>query len=375
MKEIRLLHTADLHLDRGFRGFPGLKGTMRRMEIIDKFINIMEIAQKEKVQAVLIAGDLFDNDKPSMGTVEVVKEQFRILKKAGINVLITPGTHDYNDPVSVWNREVFSENVHVFKSTMFTGKNYPDLNLTVYGAANNTSDSSRHIMRDVKLETDNSFRNKVIMAHGSVQVPRARSEKYFPITKEEINIMKVDYVALGHYHSYYPFDTKVKAAYPGSPVLLDFEEKKEKYAILVRILEKEVSVDPIRIKQKYEMNETEIECEGILTEEDLIGRLKLFAGKNRILRVVLKGAPPVNADLDSIIRRASGYFDEDNTFFHVIWKDGTRIPFRTMPDGNTVKGLFISKLIKKIDSLPDEEKQDYELALHLGVKAMDEGKI
>ncbi len=375
MKEIRLLHTADFHLDRGFKGFPGVKGTMRRMEILDRFVHVMELAGKEGVRAVLIAGDLFDNDKPSPGTIEVVKEQFENLEKDGISVLITPGTHDFNDPVSVWNREVFSENVHVFKSPVFSGKNLPGANLTVYGAANDTADSGRHIMRDVKLKTDNSHRNKVIMAHGSVQVPWARNEKYFPITKEEINVMKVDYVALGHYHSYYPFDTKPKAAYPGSPVLLDFEERKEKHVLLVRLLDREVSIDPVRIEQKYEMNETEVECEGLLTEEDLIGKLKPLAGKDKILRVTLRGTPPVNADLDNMIRKASGYFDEDNTFFHVIWKDRTIIPFRALPDGNTVKGLFVGKLIKKIDSLPEEEKKDYEYALRLGVKALDEGKI
>ncbi len=375
MREIRILHTADIHLDRRFRGFGGLKGTKRRLEIQDRFVHVMETAQKEKVHVVLIAGDLFDNNNPSPGTVGIVRERFEILGRNGIQVLISPGTHDCNDGNSIWNREDFPENVHVFKSPVLTGRNMPGINLTVFGAANDTSNSDRHPLRDVKLDMENSCGNKIIMAHGSVPVPWAVNDSYFPISEEEINLTEVDYVALGHYHSYYPFNTRIKAAYPGSPVLLDFEENKEKYALLVRISGSEVSIDPVKVEQKYEMSETDIECANILTGEDLIGKLKPLASGNKILRVKLKGSPAINADIDSILSRASEYFEEEKTFFHVLWKNQTRIPRRTMPDENTVRGIFIKKLTEKIDSLPEEEKMKYEIALHLGVRALDEGKL
>ena len=375
MKEIKILHTADIHLDRRFKGFPGVKGTKRRLDIRETFIRIMQLALKESVHIVVIAGDLFDNNNPSLGTIETVKKQFELMGKQGVPVLITPGTHDCLEADSVWDREKFPDNVHIFKSPLLTRKDFPDLNLSVFGAANESANMNRHILRDVRIDHENSFANKLIAVHGSVPLEWAKNDNYFPISIEEIEASGVDYVALGHYHSYYPFQTKVRASYSGSPVLLDFEDRKDKYVLIVTMKDNVVAVDPCKIEQKYEMKDMDIDSSQLFSAEDIVEQLKPFEDAGRIIRVNLQNSLPINTDIDGIIKQAEKYYAEEAVFLNIIFNDRTKLIQRKQIDEKTVKGLFMKKMQGKIDSLPDSEKQFYELALHLGVKAIDEGKL
>ena len=197
MKEIRLLHTADVHLDRSFSGYPGNKGTLRRNDIRDKFQQVMRLAEQENSDVLLIAGDLFDTNSPSRSTVELVKSEFEKLKSKDIRVFITPGTHDCLEGGSVWNAVEFPENVHVFKSENFSCVSVPGLNLTVYGAADETGNSDRRIMKSLSIDRSNAYENIVVMVHGSVQLPWLKNDNYFPISREELNAAEAAYVALG----------------------------------------------------------------------------------------------------------------------------------------------------------------------------------
>lgn len=375
MENIKILHTADLHIDRQFPGFPGEKGTKRRLEIRDKFDGIMNLAKKEKVNVVVIAGDLFDNNSPSIGSVEFVKEWFKKLKYDGIRVFISPGTHDYISPGSIWEKEEFTDNVYIFKSPLVKHIDIPELKLSVYGAANETGNSGRHILKDIDLDLDHSFEKRIIVAHGSVSLPWIKTDSYFPITTEEINASQVDYVALGHYHSYYPFDTKVKAAYSGSPVLLDLGEKDEKYVIMITIKGSSTEVSPHRIEQNYELKEASVDCSQAYSAEDIIEKIRPFGNKRLALVVNLTGVPPINVDIESMMRSVRRYFEEEKMFFHVTLRKKIKLPAISKLDEKTAKGIFVGKLREKINSAADDERETYILALNLGLRALDEGKL
>ncbi len=60
MREIKILHTADLHLDSAFEGLPSGKAAMRRSEQRGLLRRIAELARTEEVDLVLLAGDLLD---------------------------------------------------------------------------------------------------------------------------------------------------------------------------------------------------------------------------------------------------------------------------------------------------------------------------
>lgn len=85
---MRVLHTADFHAGKTLRGYD------RTPEIHDALQEIAGLARSEKVDAVLVAGDLFDGVNPSAGAEAAVFEFFLRLKEQGIPSVVIAGNHD-----------------------------------------------------------------------------------------------------------------------------------------------------------------------------------------------------------------------------------------------------------------------------------------
>ena len=62
MSALKILHAADLHLDSPFEALSANKAALRRAEQRELLSRLAELAVKEKVQLVLLAGDLMDSD-------------------------------------------------------------------------------------------------------------------------------------------------------------------------------------------------------------------------------------------------------------------------------------------------------------------------
>ena len=93
MAGLRLLHTADVHLGAPF-GFLGRRGREQRDQLKATFSRVIDLALTSQVDALLIAGDLFDSAYPQPGLVGEVVYQLRRLDGEGIWTFIVPGTHD-----------------------------------------------------------------------------------------------------------------------------------------------------------------------------------------------------------------------------------------------------------------------------------------
>src|SRR3989338_9566078 len=105
---MRFAHLADCHLG-GWR-YPELQKLN-----FDSFKYALEMCKKEKLDFVLIAGDLFDSPYPP---IEIIKEafyEFRRLKEANIPVFFIAGSHDYSASgksfLDVLEKSGFAKNV------------------------------------------------------------------------------------------------------------------------------------------------------------------------------------------------------------------------------------------------------------------------
>jgi DNA repair protein SbcD/Mre11 len=88
---MRLLHTGDWHVGRSIRG------RSRADEFADALDEVVGIARQEGVDAVLVAGDLYDHRLPTPEADELVFETLVRLHGAGIPVVAIPGNHDSAD--------------------------------------------------------------------------------------------------------------------------------------------------------------------------------------------------------------------------------------------------------------------------------------
>jgi hypothetical protein len=90
----RFLHTADIHLDSPLRSLamrdPELAaligGSTRQV-----LVGIVDLCLEERVNALVVAGDLYDGDQTSMKTARFLADQMRRLHEAGIVVYKVPG--------------------------------------------------------------------------------------------------------------------------------------------------------------------------------------------------------------------------------------------------------------------------------------------
>ena len=98
---LRLLHTADVHLGARHADLGDRAATQRERQFA-AFVATVDLALAEKVDLVLIAGDLFDSNVQPRRSVERAAAQLKRLVDARIRIVIAPGTHDVYDRASIY---------------------------------------------------------------------------------------------------------------------------------------------------------------------------------------------------------------------------------------------------------------------------------
>lgn len=97
----RILHFADLHLDRSFAGL-GMASTeadKRRWELRDALRRIVDLAIERQCDVITIGGDLYEHDRVTLDTGNFLVEQFRRFPG---RVFIAPGNHDPYKPDALY---------------------------------------------------------------------------------------------------------------------------------------------------------------------------------------------------------------------------------------------------------------------------------
>jgi len=157
---------------------------------------------KEKVDFVLIAGDLFDSAYPSIETLKDTFQEFRKLKDSKIPVFLIAGSHDYSASgktfLEVLEKAGFCKNVYSGEERNSSIVLEPTIheNIAIYGYPGKKSGLEVDEVERIKiLGAPGMF--KILMLHTTIRdavrgIPvKSVDERYLP---------QVDYVALGHLH-------------------------------------------------------------------------------------------------------------------------------------------------------------------------------
>jgi exonuclease SbcD len=111
---VRLLHTSDWHLGRTLHGH-SLQHAQQ-----DAVHFIVELARSERVDCVVIAGDVFDRAIPPIEALRLLNQAIADLAQAGITVIITAGNHDSGDRLATYS-SVLQDGVHLVGSLESAG--------------------------------------------------------------------------------------------------------------------------------------------------------------------------------------------------------------------------------------------------------------
>ena len=257
-KPLTIVHTSDVHLDS--RGLAAdADGFRNRAE--RAFATVVDTALAERADLLLIAGDLFDNNRVDDRTIDFVYRQLARLD-ARQQAVVLPGNHDVHDERSVWNRFRFQDagdNVHGLMEHGGDCLTFPALCTRVWGRAMREHAPENYPLDGAPTRHDGYW--NIGMAHGQV-VERRVLQGSSPITAEEIHASGFHYLALGHIHVWEDHSAGDTAAYYcGSPVAHYAGASGGKVALVTLCPEDGVRVES-RVVSVWETGERERESHG-----------------------------------------------------------------------------------------------------------------
>ena len=371
---IKILHCADLHLDSPLSALDISRAETRRTELRAAFTSLTLSAKMNKVDFLLISGDLFDGAYVSRETVALLCREFAAIPDC--RVIIAPGNHDPYTAASYYRRAEFPENVYIFDSPEVSCFDFPDKNTTVYGWAF-TSERLEKCPLDGFALKDPS-RINLLVAHGELD---ASESQYCPIPRALLTECGFDYAALGHVHTHNGVE-KVGGGYVAYSGCLEgrgFDECGIKGAVLVAI-EKEASLQLaakfVRFcKRCYAIEECDVS--GAETNADLLDKLRgLVAekhyGEDTVLRVRLTGS--VAGDL----KPSPSFLAEQFGLMFMIEIIDETLPLADsgkLRDDPTLRGAYYRSLEGMIGSDDAEEREIAAMALRYGLAALSGGEI
>jgi len=196
-ERFRFIHCADLHIDSPLAGLQKIDdGRAAWIQTATRraFARLVDMAIADRVDFVVIAGDLYDGDWKSADTGFFVRRQLLRLSAAGIPVFAIAGNHDALSLVSRSFR--WPEGTHHFGGTAGS-REVPGLNVVVHGR----SFGDRHESRDF-VESYPSARPGVFnvgILHTSLAGATGHGD-YAPCSPPQLAGRGYDYWALGHVH-------------------------------------------------------------------------------------------------------------------------------------------------------------------------------
>ncbi|MBO0445946.1 exonuclease SbcCD subunit D [Enterococcus ureilyticus] len=244
---MRFLHTADWHIGKKLHGYDLLE------EQVDAFQQILTIAKKEQVDAIVVAGDLYDRSVPSVEAIEVFNKMIIEMNlQEKFPVLAISGNHDSSTRLETGGPWFIQSNFHLntrldqafqpveMENTQFFLLPYFEpISARLY-FDNEEIRTIEQAMKEVVTEMKKQFKpdmKHVLVSHFFV----AGSEKSDSETKLMVGgldtvplslLESFDYVALGHLHGKNALQAE-NARYSGSPLKFSLSEMNQKKGVWI----------------------------------------------------------------------------------------------------------------------------------------------
>jgi exonuclease SbcD len=308
MKSFSFIHTADLHLDSPFSGLrqvDGEIGDLLKDATFRAFENVVELALKNKVDFLLVAGDVYDAADRSLRAQLKFADGLKKLADAGIRSFVCHGNHD---PLDGWIASLqWPEEVHIFGPEL---ESVPvsvgeEEVVSIHGVSYPHNQIDDSFGRGFKRRGSQPF--QIGLFHCSVGSDPAH-ETYALRTLSELVAANLDYWALGHVHANrvlmdgHPF-----VAYPGTTQGRHIREPGPRGCLVVQV-DGQGAVDArFEPVDCVRWSSRELQIDNLETEGNLIEALERTCdgigdeaqGRPVVVRITLSG----RGVLHSMLRR------------------------------------------------------------------------
>ena len=328
---MKIIHCADIHLGSVLTSLPKELADSRKAEVRVSFAKMADYARDNGISVILLSGDVFDKPTPASKDLNFFYDI--VEKHPDIDFLYLRGNHDLKkEPENYPNLKVFSEKWNSYE--------YGDVTVSGIELCEGNSDSCYST-----LTLDKSKKN-IVMLHGQVG--------------SEINLTKlrdkyIDYLALGHVHSFGDgeIDRRGKYAYCGCLEGRGFDETGEKGFVILDTDGVGISYEFHPFSQRV-IEEHRVDISGTDSVYDVCKKVKdtVNLKENGIYRIVLTGETESDC---------SGIENDVKTFLasycgHVSVKNGTtvRILYEDYINDLSLRGELV-RLVQSSDRTEEEK--------------------
>jgi DNA repair exonuclease SbcCD nuclease subunit len=217
---VRFLHLADVHLDTAFEGRSAALREHLRDALRTAFERAVDCAIDEEVHAVLLAGDLFDDDRLSVATEAFLVDQVQRLDDAGIDTVYVTGNHDPGGSGFRAAKIDWPDRFHYVddRSPATIELTEPDgtPRATVVAAGHVDAHEEANLAARFPEASGPEPTIGLLHAHVTSASQVEAHDRYAPCTAEDLRAPGYDYWALGHIHTRQQVDEEAHAWYPGN---------------------------------------------------------------------------------------------------------------------------------------------------------------
>ena len=348
---MKIIHTADLHIGSPLTSrLPIDKREERQNELMSNFRRLVEEAYSLGAYTVMISGDLFDENAVSRRAKASFLETVRWA--SDISFFYLEGNHDEG----IIEEAEKPENLFTF------GKEW-----TYYELAEDVVITGRKYFNGRLFDTLTLKKDKknLVMLHGEL---RDRSAPRYTIGRKDAEGKNIDYLALGHYHTYSAtrIDERGVAVYCGTPEGRGFDEVGRCGFVLVDTGKKEVTHKFIPFA-KREIHDIKLSIENTLGQSDIAKKARDILAEIPLCDIVrLELVGRYSPDIWKDEKALEGELSRGR--YHLEIKDASlpRFDCSELKNDKSLKGEFI-RLVLADRTLTEEEK---EKVILLGISAL-----
>lgn len=348
---MKIIHTADIHIGSKMDSNFSLEiAKQRKVEIKDSFLKMIQYAEKNNIRIIMLCGDVFDLDEPNKKDLEFFYNV--ILDHPSIDFLYLKGNHD--------NATNYFQELSNLKTFLPVWTYYKYENVVISGIELN--DDNINSFSQTLILQENSI--NIVMLHGQI----ANANNNINLTK--LRNKNIDYLALGHIHSYKegPIDDRGNYCYCGILEPRGFDEIGQKGFVELEISNKKVFNTFIPFSKRI-IKEIEVDITGLKDTYSILKKITedIVFDINNIYRIVLVGN--INAQIDDLSDDLKVYLKDICYFIDI--KDNTKkvIDISKYEHDLSLKGEFVRLVYNNSNY---NEKQKVEI-ISLGLKML-EGK-
>ena len=307
----RFVHTADIHLDSPLRSLalrnPEL-GELIGNATRQAFVNIVDLCLYEQVDALLMAGDLYDGEQTSMKTARFLASQLRRLHEAGIGVFIIRGNHDALSKIT--HELVLPDSIKVFggrAEAVAIERGQHGFPIVIHGLSFARPHAPESLVPKYKPPVEGAV--NIGMMHTSL-AGAAGHDPYAPCRITDLQATGFRYWALGHVHKRSVTEGDCTIVMPGNPQGRDISEAGPKTVSLVTVTDDGTIHVEERNASVAQFERVALDATGIADWRDLAAALSTSLRQARdavsvnhlVARVKIGGGTPlawrIRRDLD-----------------------------------------------------------------------------